>query len=604
MTEQHQQGQPRRPVPPRPPGRGTRKKRSIMMPLLIIGFLGFIFVAFLGVLFLFFLFKEPAPATVSRSTVLSLKIEGQISEYAPPGPFEAFLNRPVFHLTDYLDLIHKAQRDPKIKGMLLQVGITSLGWAQVEELRSALLSFQESGKWIVATGGLWQEREYFLASLADEVYMSSQGVLNLDGFMASTSFYGDLFKKYGIGVHVEAYGEYKSMADGYRYNEMTEPVREMMSALLESRERVFIETVARDRSLSPEAVKALLDTSVFEVEAGIELGLLDGALYRDEINALLTKKMDGGALNLLDHDQYWRPSHQTGSGEGVAVIFASGTIRSGDADRGLFGGSLIAADSFIASLKAARENSGTRAIVIRIDSPGGEVLASDEIWREIMLTRDKGIPVIASMGSVAASGGYYMAMACDEILAQPTTITGSIGVVSMRFDFEKLYEQFLVNVEVVKTSPAADFFTPSRALTEGEIQAFHERTLNSYRSFVTKAASCRNLEYNDLERVARGRVWSGSDALDHKLIDQLGGLEDAIKVAAEKAKLQDYQVIRYPMQDTTWNFLPGGGLNAKNEGLDSLTSLIPEDVRFLGDLSSQDNRFQLYAICPFHLDID
>ncbi len=603
MTDQNQQLPPRRLHPPRPPGRKPRKKKSVLLPLLIIGIIGLVFVFIFGSLFLFFMFKEPAPEKAARGTVLSLKLEGQITEYAPANPFELLMGKPVFHFNDYLGLIDKAGKDPKIEGILLNVGITGLGWAQVEELREALTTFKESGKWIVARGGLWQEREYFLACVADEVYMSSQGLLNLDGFMASTSFYGDVLKKYGLGIHVEAVGEYKSMADGYRYNQMTEPVREMMTALLESREQVFIEAVAKSRNLEEQAVKDLLDTSIFEVEAGQKAGLLDGALYRDEITQLLEEKVGSDTLNLLEYDRYWRPQHASGSGDGVAVIHASGAIGSGEAEKGLFGGTRIAAENFIRDIRAARNNSRVKAIVIRIDSPGGEVLASDEIWREIMITKETGLPVFASMGNVAASGGYYMAMACDRIFASPTTITGSIGVVAMRFDFEKLYEQFLVNVEVVKTSPSADFFAPARALTEQEIEAFHERTLTSYRSFVTKASTCRKLEYNELERVARGRVWSGADALSHKLIDELGGLKEAIQAAADEGGLDHFQVIRYPMEDNSWGFLPGG-MNAESKVMEQLDPLIPDEVQYLGNFSSGKGEIQLLAISPYHLDID
>ncbi len=603
MDQHEQQGQ--QPIPRRRPTR-PRPRRNILLPILLILFFGGVFVLLMGLTFLVFLFRGPTPVKVTHHSVLRINLEGSISEYEPPNPFDRFLDRKVLHLQDYVGMIEKAKNDPKIEGILLWIGTTNLGWAQREDLREALSYFRASGKWIITTGEVWEERDYFLACAGDEIYLSPESMLLLDGFMSKTNFYGDLLDKYGIGVHVEAFGEFKSMADGYRYNSMRDPVREATKTLLTSIEQTFLAAVEASGKLDAERFKRELDRAIYEVPVAKELGLLDDVLYLDQIEDLIAKKLGSDAeVHFISDHQYWTSRRDTFSGQNaVAVIYASGGIQSGSGRKGVFGDPVIGSAGFIEDLKAARNNDKVKAIVIRIDSPGGSMLASDLIWREIRLTVEKGIPVIASMGNVAASGGYYMAMACDEIVAQPTTITGSIGIVAMRLDFDKLLEKLMVNTEVVKTSPSADFFDFSRTLTPEEKHSLHQRTKVGYETFLTKAARARGLENEEMDHLARGRVWSGDHARDLNLVDHLGSLLSAIEIAAKKADLERYQVISYPLEDR-WNFF-GSDLPSLSETAtpSSLGNLLPYELRLLRDVSNRKNGFHLFTMAPYHLQID
>ena len=597
---------PRRPLPPRPRPR-SRKRPGLLLPLLLVGLVIMGFVGLFIVVMVAALMSGPSPVKVSGKSVLHLRISGSITAYTPPTPFDGFFEDPPLDLADVRDMIQEAGGDDRIEGIFLEVGPSTLSFSQLEDLRQLLTGFRENEKWIVSFGELWQEREYFLASVADEIYMPPEAIFNLDGFMSRTTYYNRLMAEYGVGIHVEAHGEFKSMADTYRYEGMTEPVREATRALLDTFERVFVREVAASRKLEEAVVGNHMDEFIFQVSEGVERGFLDEVLYRDEVETRISELLSiEDRPRLIKASQYWRGRQGTGfspGGDGVAVIYATGAIRSGVGGRGLFGDEVIGDITLIEQLKAARRNPRVKAIVIRIDSPGGSQLASDVIWREVRLAaEDK--PVYASMGGMAASGGYYIAMACDQIVAQPTTITGSIGVVSMRFDFEGLYEKFLLNVDVVKTGPSADFFDPARSLTPAEIEGWQRRTLDAYRAFVTKAAESRDLEYNVLEQVARGRVWSGEDAMNSGLVDHLGSLEHTIALAAEKAGLQDYQVLRFPIEDDYLGFFKNGPMGAGMSSDAKIKQLIPEPLRILADTVGSSRNTQLMAIAPYHYRID
>ncbi len=590
----------RPPLPPRP---RSRKRNGLFLPLLLVGLVCFAFLSLIFVIFFAALFRGPTPVKITGKSVLRIQLTGNIKAYTAPSALDAFLDQSLLDVADYLDMIGAAADDQRIEGILLEVGFTNLSWAQMEDLREALAKFRMQGKWVIAFGELWQEREYFLASAAQEIYMPPEGVLNLDGFMSRTTFYASFLEKHGIGIHVEAHGEFKSMADGYRYPHMTEPVRQATQALLDTLERQFVTAVAAARELEPELVRERLNETVFQVAEAEAFGFLDAAFYNDQVVSRISELLAiQGKPQLIQDTDFWRGQNPSVKGDAIAIIYASGGIQSGHGGRSLFGDEVIASESLIQQLKSARKNPRVKAIVLRIDSPGGSQLASDVIWREIKQT-SQDLPVFASMGGVAASGGYYLAMACDQIIAQPTTITGSIGVVSYRFDFEKLYEKFLVNVDVVKTSPSADFFDSSRALTQAEVQAWHRRTLTSYRSFVSKAADSRELEYNVLEQAARGRVWSGEDAKQFGLVDHLGSLDLAVTLAAEKAGLVHYQILRYPMEDDFFSLFKNRSFN--NQAFSPvLKQIIPQQLRLLLDTSSKQGGFELMAIAPYHCEID
>ncbi len=618
MSESVPPTPPRQPTPPRPaptpPRPAPRKKKpNYLLPLLLFGFLlfGGVFVGGLAVM-MFMVGGGPEIVDVKNDSVLKLNISGMIAEYEPPSPMAVLFNHQVVYFHDVVNAVNKAKTDPRIAGIFLEVGASSLGWAQAEELRDALKAFKQEGKWIVAHGEIWQEKEYYLAGVANEVYFAPEGYLFLDGFMSRSSFYADLLKKYGVNVHVEAFGEYKSFADQYRNTAMSEAHREATAELLNGLEETFFAAVA-EKVPDVAPVRTAVAAGLYRSEEAKSLGLLDELMYRDEIHQLLLSKTGrksappGADLPIVRVSQYQQQDpFQRFGGPGIAVIYAKGGIQSGSQSKGFFGDSVIASDDFLRQLRRARKDKRVKAIVLRIDSPGGSSLASDVMWREIQRTKaDFGKPVIASMGSVAASGGYYMAMACDQIVAQPTTITGSIGVVTMRWDFDALYDKLLVNVDVVKTGESADFFDPHRKLTEAEIQGFRERTRSAYRAFVQKAADSRGTTFESLEPFARGRVWLGKDALEHQLVDHLGGLDTALKLAAAEADLDDFAVINYPLQDDPWAALTQSPTAVETTVETKLAAMLPYEMRLLWDIhSSSPQPWQTLALTPYHLEIE
>lgn len=595
------------------PKRPEPQKRSLFLPLFL---LGVFFVLLAGLAFFAFFamsFRPNKPVKVASKSVLSLNVSGLIPEYVPPNAINVLLDKRPIVFLDYLHMVNTARRDDRIEGILLNVGPSSLSWAQIQELRNALLKFQESGKWVISFGEIWQDQEYYLASVANESYLAPEGILLVDGLMIRTTFYGDAFEKYGIRVHVEAIGKYKAFADSYRRNGMSEPHRESMEALLQGIENQVVEDIAQSRNLEKAFVEQNLENTLYELNKATELGFIDGTSYKDQMHKMIAEKVgikSPNKVRLIDGGSYLisRPEFGRGGSDKVALIYAVGTIQSGAAQQGMFGGTVIGSDSFIASLKAARENPNVKAIVLRIDSPGGSSLASDVMWREIKRTSEMGKPIIASLGGVAASGGYYMAMACDKIVTQPTTMTGSIGVISMRVDFEKLYENFLVNVDVVKTGSSADFFDPHRGLRPEEVDSLHRRVEVSYKNFVEKAALSRGREYQEFETFAQGRVWVGTDALDHGLVDSFGGIHKAIELAALEAKISDYGVVTYPLEEDFWTMLRNNQLAlaaAKKADLSGFAKLIPDQAETLIDYCLNQSKVptHLLALTPFHIEI-
>lgn len=479
------------------------------------------------------LLRGGAPRIASGQNYLVLDVQGEIPETPAPDVPSWFERRPP-GLPTLVQGLERAAGDPDVTGVILRVGLlTDAGWARTEELRDALLRFRKSKKPVYAhVSDFCSNREYYLASAADKVFAIPSANLALTGLYSELSFWRETLGKVGVEAQFEAVGKYKSAPDAYTGDGLSEANREQLDALLDDLEARFVEGIASGRKLPVERVRELIAQGPYEAREAKELGLVDELLYLDEAEA----RIKGGRLSPV---RYARESRGFGLGSRprIALIYAVGTIMPGESDDGPFGGGgFTGSETVIRALRKAREDDAIKAVVLRVDSPGGSATASDQIWHELRRTAEKK-PVIASMGDYAASGGYYVAMGAHAIVAQPNTVTGSIGVFSGKFNLQALYEKIGLRTEVLRRGPHADIYSSTRPW-DAEERARVRRSMEAfYAEFVSKAAEGRKKTPVQIDAVAQGRVWSGRAALEVGLVDELGGLDQALDLARDRARI-------------------------------------------------------------------
>jgi len=488
---------------------------------------------------------------ISEGSVLHLDLDAPIVEVEREDPFAGvpFVGssspRPI-GLAQLRQTISKAKEDSKIKGIYLTASSPQAGYATIAEIRNALDDFRAGGKWIVAFSEGMTEQAYYLSSAADKVYLHPEGDVEFNGMAVDVTFFKRLFDKLEIKPEIFRVGEFKSAVEPFMLEKMSEPNRLQLTELIESINDQVIAGVATSRNLPVERVKEISDKMlVRNPSQAKEFGLVDSLAYADQVEDILKRRAGTEKLSLVKYKKYRKSVAPKGtSANEVAVIVAEGTIVSGKTGSSQ---GVIASESFIKELRKAREDDGVKAIVLRINSPGGSSLASDAMWREITLTAESK-PVIASMSDYAASGGYYMAMGCDTIVAQAHTITGSIGVFSVLYDASGFLGNKLgVTSEELKTGEIGELITVSRPLNEVERSIWQQRTEDVYDTFTKKAAEGRKTTQDAIKAVASGRVWTGLQAKERGLVDVIGTFEDAVKVAANAAHVgDDYKVRFYP----------------------------------------------------------
>jgi len=501
-------------------------------------------------LFLFFLVivasSDQAPR-VRPGSVLVVELSGDIPETVSGDPIaQAIAGEAGYSLYDLTKALEKAASDSRIDCIWLQVRSVSASWATLEEIRGALLSFKESGKPIFASSDDYgmAEAEYFLASAADFVSASEQAMFELNGFHITVEFYKNLLDKLEVEPQLIRAGEFKSAGEPYIREDLSDENTEQLLALVNAQNRVFTASIADSRDI-PEATISTISTvdAIVAAEEAYRAGLLDSLLYHDEVVSVIKERLgydvDRDLVTTSIETYVNVPASKAGldvNSEGeIAIVYASGTIMSGNSTANPLLGTVLGAETFNKAMRDARENSRVKAVVLRIDSPGGSAAASDAMWREIARTAAEK-PVIASMGGMAASGGYWIAIAADTIVADPLTLTGSIGVFSLLFDFGGLFENKLgVTHDAVRTSPYADLFSGVRALSNQERRLLQTWTDETYQSFLEKIAESRGLDVETVDAVARGRIWMGVTAKEIGLVDELGDLDRALAIAADRA---------------------------------------------------------------------
>lgn len=521
---------------------------AAFLALIAFSVIGFVF--FIGFIALL---SSEGEVRVKENSVLHLKLDAPIREMHVDNPFAGMPfsgdNVQSIGLIQLKQAIHNAKTDPHIQGIYLDVSYPMAGFSTLEEIRSALIDFRSSGKWVVSYTEVMSEGAYYLASAADKVYLNPEGEVEFNGLTIEISFFKRLFDKLEIKPQVFRVGEFKSAVEPFILEKMSPENRLQLTELANSLYGHVLSRISESRKIPVEKLKALSDNmEIRNAAIAKEQGLVDELFYPDQFNDELKKRLgiEGTSkVKFVSLRKYSKTfSTQSTSKNEIAVIVADGTIMPGKAKAQQ---QVIGADTFVEEIRKAREDKDVKAIVIRINSPGGEFRASDMMWREIQLAKEAK-PVIASMGDYAASGGYYMAMGCDTIVAQPHTITGSIGIFGMMFDMSAFMGNKLgITFDEVRTGNFGEVYTISRPLTDAERNYWQRNLDDHYETFTSKAAAGRGMTNEDLKKVASGRVWTGAQALDKKLVDVLGGFDDAITIAAKTAGVEsDYKVRYFP----------------------------------------------------------
>jgi protease-4 len=494
--------------------------------------------------------SEDEVVKLQDDTVIHLKLNKQILEREVEDPFEGL---PMFSgfqeggmgLMELKQALRNAAEDDKVAGILLETPFVMAGISTIDEIRDALEEFKASGKFIYSYSEMYSEGAYYLASVSDKVYMNPDFArLEFNGLNIEGVYFKGLFEKLEIEPITFKVGDYKEISEPFDRKDMSPVVRKRYEELLSNIYGHLLEKIAKSRALTLNEVKHISDSALVNLETdAVKYGLVDKLAYRDEVIELIKEKLgleNEDDLSIVSYRKY-RKSYSSfkTSKNRIAVIVASGNIVTGRGENNNIG-----SDKYAKEIKNAADDDKVKAIVIRINSGGGSALASDVMWREIKLAAAKK-PVIASMSDYAASGGYYMAMACDTILAQPNTITGSIGVFSMIFNAKGFLGNKLgITTDNVKTGFFSDMYSMTGPLTEYEKQYIQRSTNQAYESFVSKAAEGRAIERSKFEPLASGRIWTGEEALNNGLVDMLGNLDDAIEIAAAKSGVADDYAVR------------------------------------------------------------
>ncbi|AEI51487.1 signal peptide peptidase SppA [Runella slithyformis] len=528
-------------------------------------FIKYVFATIVG-LFLFsllgfFLFIGLAAAlgsseektTVEKNSVLKLNLNSSIQEVSVENPFAEFTGGQgeVIGLLDIKSALANAKLDPNIAGVYLDVQYPMVGWASAEEIRDAIIDFKKSKKFVYAYGEVMTEKAYYLASVADKIYLNPAGGMEWNGLSAEYDFYKGTLDKLEVKPLVFRVGEYKSAVEPFFRENMSDASKLQNQVLINTIFGHAVENIAKSRNIPAAQLKNLADSlSIDSPQDALKHKFITHIGYYDEVETSLKNELklkEDDKIKFVTLGKYTKADKLVKEGPSdrrIAVIVGEGAIMSGKSNDGNIG-----SETIMEELRKARKDKKVKAVVLRINSPGGSALASDVMWREVQLTR-KEKPVIASMSDVAASGGYYMAMGCDKIVAQPNTITGSIGVFSVLFNFEDTFRNKLgITFDRVNTNAHSDWPSVTRDMTPFENNRLQKSTENIYAIFTRKAAEGRKMPLAKLQALASGRVWSGKEAKANGLIDEFGGLDKAIQVAAQAAKLKegDYR-IKYPAE--------------------------------------------------------
>ncbi|NHN26326.1 signal peptide peptidase SppA [Flavobacterium jejuense] len=577
----------------------------------VIGIFVFCMVFFFGLIFLGAIMgSDKDTVKVKDNTVIELDLSKVTLDYGGKVNFKEFNYFETKHdgLIDIINAIDAAKTDDQIKGISILNNQSQLGMAQSKALRDKLEDFKKSGKFIVAYSNVISQRDYYLNSVADSVYLNPIGELDFKGLSSEVLYMKELQEKTGIKMEIIRHGKYKSAVEPFLAQEMSPANREQITVLLNSVWSTIVTDISKSRNISVDSLNSIANSlGARTPELALAKHLVDKVAYEDEYHNAIKKKLkvkadeDYKTVDILKYAKKVATSATDFSKKDIiAIVYAQGEIQGGEGDVNIIGEGAVKR-----SLKEAREDDNVKAIVLRVDSPGGSALTSELIWREIEITK-KTKPVVVSMGNVAASGGYYISCNADRIFAEPSTITGSIGVFGMLPNMSELGKNIGINAEQVKTHKNASGYSLFEPIDDNFKAFTLESIENIYATFLTRVATGRKMTTEQVDAIAQGRVWTGNDALKNGLIDELGGLDDALKYAAKIAKIKDYRTENYPeynksLEDLLGN-LTGISMFQSKEAL--LKEQIGEESFQLLEQIKRANQLKgIQAIMPFELKI-
>jgi len=530
------------------------KKRTYVLIIFLV-----FFILAAGAAISYFLLEWGRPAvTVPAHAYLEINLSGELQEIAPPDFFSnVILGIRPLSMNELWMNIRKAKADDRIDAILLRINLLACDWAKVTELRDLILDVRKAGKKTYAyiDEAPDFDKEYYLATACDRIILHPMGWLGINGIGGYVPFFKNTLDKLGVRAEFEHVEEYKTAYNQFTKKGFTPAHREMMESIYGDLFSHYVKAVATARKKNEEEVRSLIDKAFFQGEEALKAGLVDDLLYEDQLQNLL--QSGGRKLARITSDAYARVSPVSagiGIGRRVALIYGVGPILSGESLPQSMGGTTVAR-----WIRQARQDKSIAAIVFRVDSPGGSSVASDVIWREVFLAK-KEKPFVVSMSDVAGSGGYWISMAAHKIVAQPQTLTGSIGVLAGKFDLSALYEKLGLTSEKIAYGKEADIFSTFRPFSPEEKKIMKDEILWTYDQFLTKVAEGRNMTKAEVNAVGRGRVWTGAQARDLKLVDELGGLTKAVELAkglAGIAREEEVRLVVWPKKRTFWGSLFG-----------------------------------------------
>ena len=548
---------------------------------------------------------------VKDNSVLVLNLNGVMQERSQDDIYSFLTGGEVssLGLDDLAEAIDKAKTDDNVKGIYIEAGMFAPdGPASVQALRNKLVEFKKSGKWIVAYGDQYTQSAYWLCSVADKVIVNPEGIVDWHGLCTETMYFKDLLAKFGVKMQIAKVGKFKSAVEPFFADKMSDANREQISVYLNGIWGNIVKDVAQSRKLDAKTLNAYADSLVTFSSADdlVKMKLVDQVAYYDEVRANIKKRLgldEDDKISQVSVSQMCAQPNKNKADDRIAVYYAYGDIVS-DAEDGMSQGSAICAGNVVPDLEALMDDEDVKAVVLRVNSPGGSAYASEQIWRAVTRLKAKK-PVVVSMGTYAASGGYYISCAANYIYAEPTTLTGSIGIFGMFPDVSGLLTDKLgLKFDHVKTNKNSQFGTTSRPFTEEEMQYLTNMVDRGYKTFTKRVSDGRKIPVERVYEIAEGRVWLGQDALKIKLVDAIGGIDQAVAKAAELAKVKEYRTKAYPAKADMWESLLNRASSEGGNYLDGkLRATLGEYYAPFMYLKQLDRQDAIQARMPAHIVI-